>query len=211
MSNTERKVFIAPGNSLSSLDIIFKEFEKGSSVFLLPTKITEKEFAELLQEFSADDFYASSKDFKHFSSFDLPSSINLKKIPSQENHDYLNCDIHPKAKVIFLTSGSSGKPKGAVHSVKRLLSHAVCNNAQMDFRASSKRFINLPLFYIPGLAMALRSYVSKTECLISSSYSPKEFVPELYQSKASHLCVVPSMLDEFIHTWDKDSLSLIHI
>ncbi len=108
----------------------------------------------------------------------------LQKI---EDHD----SVHEKQLATFLlTSGSSGKPKIACHSLGNHYFSAMGSNSVIPLSPNDRWLLTLPLYHVGGLQILFRSFVASSAVVISN----KPMIETLLNKKITHLSLVPTQL-----------------
>jgi len=109
--------------------------------------------------------------------------------------------IPEETRVIKLTSGSSGKPKGIVASEANLI--ADCENicASMDIRADDVNFGAIPLSHSYGFSnLVMPLVVQGTPVVISNDYLPQTIIDLCNQYSCTILPGIPMMFDHLAST-----------
>ena len=112
---------------------------------------------------SEDDFQEVPPEIK----VSLPDSIPEKDTGIQ-NNTFRTINPFQAAAVIF-TSGSSGKPKGAVLSLANFCYSALGANQQMSLVPGDRWLLSLPLFHVGGLGILFRCLLSGATVVIPDS------------------------------------------
>lgn len=94
------------------------------------------------------------------------------------------------------TSGSSGTPKIACHTLYNHVKSAVGSQLKIPLEQRSIWGLNLPLYHVSGLSILFRSYLSKSKILLSKNWT-----------RATHLSLVPTQLYRLL----KDQTHLPHL
>lgn len=102
-------------------------------------------------------------------------------------------DAHDRPAAIAFTSGTTGVPKGAIHSADALLSSALVIAAEVGILADDVAYLPLPLSNI-GAHFALAFLIRGATVVLSRRWSPKSFVEAHRKSGANVLFCVPTML-----------------
>ncbi|MGA0223652.1 MAG: o-succinylbenzoate--CoA ligase [bacterium] len=135
---------------------------------------------------SEDDFQEVPSEIK----VSLPDSIPEKQTGIQKNTFRT---VHPyQAAAIIFTSGSSGKPKGAVLSLANFCYSALGANQQMSLVPGDRWLLSLPLFHVGGLGILFRCLLSGATVVIPDSN--QNWQNQLHQLAITHLSVVPTQL-----------------
>lgn len=69
------------------------------------------------------------------------------------------------ATVIF-TSGSSGEPKAALHTLENHFYSAIGSNQNIPFQSQDRWLLSLPLYHVGGLAILMRAFLGKGAVVI---------------------------------------------
>jgi len=110
--------------------------------------------------------------------------------------DFITLD---SAQMIMYTSGTTGRPKGALLSHKKTLFNTL--NAQIYFDLYSKdiMLLVLPLFHSGGLnIMAVPSLYAGAEIILRSQFDPEEFLELIESHKVTQAMIVPTMLNTIL-------------
>ncbi len=87
----------------------------------------------------------------------------------------------------LFTSGSSGHPKIACHTLKNHIYSALGSNSMIPLNREDRWALSLPLFHIGAIAILFRSYLAKSFVLLSKNWE-----------SATHLSLVPTQLYRMI-------------
>lgn len=88
--------------------------------------------------------------------------------------------------VMIYSSGSSGDPKGAVHTHGAILRHAQSLNQFRDLVASDRLYSPMPFFWVGGLVFSLLSAMQAGACLLTEdSFEPGATLEFLERERAT--------------------------
>ncbi len=96
------------------------------------------------------------------------------------------------------TSGSSGNPKTACHTLKNHVKSAQGLFPQIPLEKTSCWGLTIPLYHVGGLGILFRSYLSKSKVLLSKNLE-----------RATHLSLVPTQLYRILQ--DKTELPRLQV
>jgi fatty-acyl-CoA synthase len=121
-------------------------------------------------------------------------------------------------KIVILTSGTTGTPKGAPRSEPRSLSVVGGLLGKVPFRARETTELCVPMFHALGIAhMALGLALGST-LVVRRRFDPEETLDSIERNRASALIVVPVMLqrmldlgDEVVSQHDLSSLKVVFV
>ena len=117
----------------------------------------------------------------------------------------LNIDPNQGVNAI-LTSGSTGLPKAAVHSLANHIASANGSKSLIDITAKDSWLLSLPLFHIGGLAIANRCALAGA-CVVFED-KKISLAMQLGRDKVSHLSLVSAQLQQLL-TSDNCDLSQV--
>jgi O-succinylbenzoic acid--CoA ligase len=95
---------------------------------------------------------------------------------------------------LLYTSGTTGRPKGALLSLGALMAQARNTAAHLGSRPDDVHLCNLPLFHIGGLAMLFRTAESGSTLLLHERFDAAAVVRDLAEQQVSHLSLVATTL-----------------
>ena len=134
-------------------------------------------------------------------------------ITQQLNLDFTQHSIAPAPNIdlnqgvnAILTSGSTGLPKAAVHSLANHIASASGSKSLIDITAEDCWLLSLPLFHIGGLAIANRCALAGA-CVVFED-KKISLAMQLSRDKVSHLSLVSAQLQQLL-TSDNCDLSQV--
>lgn len=91
---------------------------------------------------------------------------------------------------LLLTSGSSGKPKIAGHSLGNHYFSAMGSNSIIPLSPDDRWLLSLPLYHVGGLQILFRSFFASSTVVISN----QPMAETILNKKITHLSLVPTQL-----------------
>jgi fatty-acyl-CoA synthase len=123
-----------------------------------------------------------------------------------------------KGRVVILTSGTTGSPKGAARKQPDSLEPAAALFSKIPLRAGETTVIAAPLFHSWGFAHFTLAQALCSTLVLRRRFDPEETLRAIAQQRASTLVVVPVMLQrmldlgpETIARYDTHSLRVIAV
>jgi fatty-acyl-CoA synthase len=114
--------------------------------------------------------------------------------------------------LLVYTSGTTGVPKGAVHTQAALLANARASAWAHDFVPGDKVLSTLPLFHVGGLCIqTLPALLAGVEVVLHPRFDPTAWLDEMHKSRPSLSLLVPAtMRAVFEHPrWAETSLACL--
>lgn len=116
-------------------------------------------------------------------------------------------------KMILLTSGTTGTPKGAPRSEPRSFILPGGLVERMPMRAREATVIGPPLFHGTGLLIALMTIALGSKLVLRSKFDAVQLLEDIQTHRATTVCVVPIMLqrvlalgEDTVRSFDTSSL-----
>ncbi|MBB5912974.1 fatty-acyl-CoA synthase [Nocardia transvalensis] len=100
----------------------------------------------------------------------------------------------PGSRIILLTSGTTGTPKGAPRSEPRSLEPLGAILSKVPFRTREVTECPAPLFHTLGFAMSLLAIGFGSTLVIRRRFDPQQVVDSMARNRATALIAVPVML-----------------
>ena len=114
--------------------------------------------------------------------------------------------------LLVYTSGTTGVPKGAVHTQAALLANARASAWAHDFVEGDKVLSTLPMFHVGGLCIqTLPALLAGVQVVLHPRFDPTAWLDEMATSRPSLSLLVPAtMRAVFEHTrWAETSLACL--
>ena len=143
---------------------------------------------------------------------------------ASDDLDALAADSSPKAppapakqgRIILLTSGTTGTPKGAPRAEPRSFILPGGLLERLPMRAREATIIGPPLFHGTGLLIAIMTIALGSKLVLRRKFEAEQLVADIERHKATTVCVVPVMLqrvlglgDDTVRSYDTTSLRAI--
>ncbi|MEZ5247358.1 MAG: long-chain fatty acid--CoA ligase [Acidimicrobiales bacterium] len=106
---------------------------------------------------------------------------------------------------IMYTSGTTGLPKGVMHSHKTAIWSVITANATADVRYGDRYLICLPLFHVGALNPLLSTFHKGGSAIIMSEFDPVKIWEIFGSERITVTLAVPAMLNFMLLTYDKDA------
>ena len=105
---------------------------------------------------------------------------------------------------IMYTSGTTGLPKGVMHSHLTAGWSAITGNTTADIRYDDRYLICLPLFHVGALNPLLTIIQNGSTAVIMSEFDPLRIWQIYAQEKITVTLAVPAMLNFMLQTYDSE-------
>ena len=98
---------------------------------------------------------------------------------------------------LLYTSGTSGRPKGAILTYGNLWFSAVSSALHLGHRSNDVWLLTLPLFHVGGLAILVRGIIGATSVILHDRFDPERALRAV-DAGATLVSLVPTMLDRML-------------
>lgn len=112
---------------------------------------------------------------------------------------------------IMYTSGTTGLPKGVMHSHLTALWSVITGNTTADTRYTDRYLICLPLFHVGALNPMLSIIHKGGTGVIMSEFHPVKIWEVFAEERISVTLAVPAMLNFMLSTYNKESHDISHL
>ena len=114
--------------------------------------------------------------------------------------------------LLMYTSGTTGRPKGVLHSHASLLAGGWTTAIAHDLGAQDRGFCVLPIYHINGLCVTVMgTLVSGGSLAIVPRFSASRFWQQASDARVTWFSAVPTIISHLLHGEAEPDLSLIHI
>lgn len=112
---------------------------------------------------------------------------------------------------IMYTSGTTGLPKGVMHSHSTALWSVITGNTTADTRYNDRYLLCLPLFHVGALNPMLSIIQKGGTGVIMSEFHPVKIWEVFAAERISVTLAVPAMLNFMLKTFDQESHDISHL
>ena len=109
---------------------------------------------------------------------------------------------------IMYTSGTTGLPKGVIHSHDTVMWSIITGTATLDFRLGDRFLNSLPLFHVGALNPILANAYTGGTTVLMRTFDPAESWRLITEEKINGTLMVPAMLQFMQMTYNADAHDL---
>lgn len=128
----------------------------------------------------------------------LDFSSIAQEVSSSDAANCPDCSNPDIPATVVLSSGTTGMPKVAVHTMANHLAAAAAANANMPLQEGDVWLLSLPLYHVSGLAVLFRCALTGATVALPRPGAPLH--DELARTRATHVSLVPTQLQRLLST-----------
>jgi O-succinylbenzoic acid--CoA ligase len=102
---------------------------------------------------------------------------------------------------ILYTSGTTGRPKGAMLTYNNHFYSAVASSFRLGTAAAARWLVSLPLYHVGGQAIILRACLYGTTVVLLSGFKPEDIALALAKHEVTLVSVVPTVLHRLVNNY----------
>lgn len=106
-----------------------------------------------------------------------------------------------KVHTIFFTSGTTGRPKGALLTWGNQLASATASTAALGLTERDRWLVAMPLFHVGGLNILHRCALARATVILHERFDPEAVLASMEHEGVTVLSVVPAMLRRMLDLW----------
>ncbi|TMM16225.1 MAG: acyl-CoA synthetase [Actinobacteria bacterium] len=155
--------------------------------------IYDEEFAELVREGAANRM--------RFIAWSEPGARHAEPVLEELIARSADSDVRAPAqtgRVVILTSGTTGQPKGAARAQPDTLEPAAALFSKIPLRARETTMIAAPMFHSWGFAHFTLALPLSSTLVLRRKFDPEETLRAVSQQRTSALALVPVMLQRLL-------------
>jgi O-succinylbenzoic acid--CoA ligase len=116
--------------------------------------------------------------------------------------------IDPEAPLsIVYTSGTTGRPKGAILSRRAFLASAAASAENLGWIPEDRWLLCLPICHVGGLSILTRCLAARRAVILEPRFDPDAVLAAIVAKRATLLSVVPTMLRALLERDDRHVLA----
>lgn len=206
--HADSSVGVLCGNHRQLLIVCFAVTRAGLNLVLLNTAFSPRQAAEVTEREHVDLLIHDRELADVVTGVNAPLGTFVADIenPAADELDGLIGRGSPTlpptparpGRLIILTSGTTGTPKGAPRPDPRGFVTAGSVLQRMPMRARESTVVGPPLFHGTGLLVALLSIGLGSRLVLRRRFDPGQFLDDIERHRATSVCVVPIMLQRVL-------------
>jgi o-succinylbenzoate---CoA ligase len=195
--HANQRVGLLMNNDWKAVALLFALLRMGIVIVPLNARLSENEISYQLENSDCniiihDDFFLNKLtdlDQTHY------RILSLSSIFQQQSGEYREYDINLESPfAIIHTSGTSGKPKGAVLTYGNVFYSAMASAYHIGHQPDDKWLCVLPLYHVGGLSILIRAVLYGITVDLRHKFDVNEVNHALSHEDVTLVSLVPTML-----------------
>lgn len=174
--------------------------ELGAALVPIHPRLTPPEVTALLADGSADTVLSP----------DLLADLDNPTAPASSPLLSAPADPHALAAIVH-TSGTTGRPKGAMLPRSAFLASAEASARNLGWHPLDRWLLCMPLAHVGGLSILTRCLVARAPVILEPRFEPRAILDAIRRERATILSVVPTMLRALLDEDRDGSLALLRV
>ncbi|PWA05788.1 o-succinylbenzoate--CoA ligase [Pueribacillus theae] len=207
------RIAILLKNCFQYIEISYAAAKIGVIVVPLNFRLNDKEIHFILKD-SGSKLFLVSAEYMDVAEKSLNNTDGIKTILINEENNFDNIhkyeelirnasSAEPRVKIneneffgIMYTSGTTGLPKGVIHTHRSLLEIATRFIIECKIHDNDNTLIVSPLFHLSGFGTLLPSIIMGTKITIMRTYEPEMFLKTIQDFEITFSLPVPTMINK---------------
>ena len=190
------RVALVAKNRVETVLAIHALLEIGAAIIPVHPRLTPPEVTALLADGSSDLLLRDA---------DLDALLEATSPPPP------TADLRPPDPsslfAIVHTSGTTGRPKGAMLTRAAILASAAASAQNLGWNADDRWLACMPLCHIGGLSIVTRCLLARAPLILEPRFEPGSVLEAIRRDRATLLSVVPTMLQALLEADREDLLA----
>src|SRR5690625_2607919 len=194
------------GNEKQMIVLIHALSYLDAVIVMLNTRLTARELNYQLSDAEVDLVLVSDALNKDFQQKDL----KVKSYAFSDIEKLAEKDVTLKSEIylddpytIMYTSGTTGKPKGVVHTYGNHWFSAIGSALNLGINKTDKWLCMLPIFYVSGFSICMRSVIYGMPLYLLDNFSEQLVHEAIIEKGVTIVSVVTVMLERLLTTIDQ--------
>ena len=189
-------------NSPEALEVLFGVLYGGFRATMINLVAGDSAVAYALEHSGARFGFVHPGQAELFERTADPTQITALQVASAEDTDGALHDISPESHALLMyTSGTTGRPKGVVHTHSSLLAGGWTTAVAHELTEDDRGFCVLPIYHINGLCVTVMgTLVSGGALAMCERFSASRFWDNVNRAKATWFSVVPTIISHLLHS-----------
>ncbi len=180
----------------------------GAIPVVINSKLLEKEIITIIEDYGFNllisDKYINN-ELNHIENIKIDF---YQLLHCEDIYSDISIPNNDDEAVVIFTSGTSGRPKGVVHTFSSLIKSIENGNQILKHQEKDRWLTSLPFYHIGGFQILCRSLYYGCTIVLSESLKTDDLVTAITKLNPTHISLVSAQLQKFIYLGMKASKSV---
>jgi O-succinylbenzoic acid--CoA ligase len=204
------KVGLLSHNSVEMIEIIHAIKYLGGVTVLLNTRLTNSELLWQLNDSEVGFVFVESSlanALLAVASIPVISLDSLYEMEASSVPLFIQEEFYlDEADTIMYTSGTTGLPKGVIHTYGNHYWSAIGSALNLGLQQEDCWLACVPFFHVSGLSILMRSVIYGMKVIVHEQFNPIRVNKSLLEENVSIISVVSTMLQQMIQQLEKTNV-----
>jgi len=123
------------------------------------------------------------------------SGVTIERLNA--NQSSRSDEADPIVAIVY-TSGTTGRPKGAVLTRSAFVASARASEKNLGWKSNDRWLVCMPLAHVGGLSILTRCLAARKTIILEPRFDPAAILQAIRRESATQISVVPTMLDALL-------------